>query len=94
MLFRQVESKIKKVTFGWKGHGDRKGVKNSKLGNAVKHDKGGDYDDGGRWALYLAAHSIPVHLTLYAAGHWTARCHALGLYRVPSHRQVLPSTLF
>lgn len=93
-----MESKINKVTFGWKGtgHRDRKGVNNNKQGRAVKHDEGGggDDDDGGGWALCLAAHNIPVHLTLNPAGHWTARCHTLGLYRVPSHRQVLPSTLF
>lgn len=50
LLFRQVELKEKKqkqkVTFGWKGtgHRDRKGVKNSKLGHAVKHD---EVDDDG-----------------------------------------------
>lgn len=68
-----------KVTFGWKGtgHRDRKGVKNSKLGHAVKHDEVDD--DGIGWAKWLAAHGIPVHLTLSPTGHWTARCHALSL---------------
>lgn len=49
LLFRQVESKEEKKSHlvGRALGRDRKGVKNSKLGRAVKHDEGDDDDDGG-----------------------------------------------
>lgn len=52
------------------------------------------HEEDGVWARCLAAHGIPVHLTLCPAGKWTAGNHALGFCGVSSHGQMLPSTLF